>query len=166
MKGREVLQVATGITHTVCVTEGGAVFAFGNNSYGQPGFGDTVNRLVPTLLRGELANKAVVQVAAACCHTLFLTEDGLVFVCGENENGQLDVCDTEDRLRTAPPARYCHPQLIVCDTVYLAAGGNHTLCITADGLLFACGKNSRGQLPSTGKGRCAASHRSACSSRK
>merc|ERR1712166_1370852 len=53
LQGRKVLQVAAGTSHTVCVTDDGAVFAFGINSSGQLGVGDTETRLVPTLLRGD-----------------------------------------------------------------------------------------------------------------
>ena len=98
LEGRKVLQVAVGVAHTVCVTEDGAVLSFGFNASGQLGVGDTENRLMPTLLRGELENKSVVQVAAGCGHTMFVTADGLVFACGSNYCGQLNVGDTERRL--------------------------------------------------------------------
>ena len=98
LEGRKVLQVAAGGAHTVCVTEDGAVFALGSNYRGQLGVGDYENRLLPTLLRGELENKSVLQVAAGCGHTMFVTADGLVFACGSNYCGQLNVGDTERRL--------------------------------------------------------------------
>ena len=78
--GRKVLQVAAG-GGTICVTEDGSVFAFGYNGCGQLGVGDTQNRLVPTLLRVELENKSVLQVANGDGHTMFVTGDGLVFAC-------------------------------------------------------------------------------------
>ena len=98
LQGRKVLQVAAGAGHTVCVTVEGAVFAFGCNSFGQLGFGDTDGRNVPTLLRGELENKSVMQVAAGYGHTVLVTKDGLVFACGCNDGGQLGVGDTDSRL--------------------------------------------------------------------
>ena len=54
-----MLQVAAGAFHTVCVAEDGSVFSFGYNGSGQLGLGDTENRLVPTLLRGELHGEQV-----------------------------------------------------------------------------------------------------------
>ena len=94
LEGRKVLQVAAGGAHTVCVTDDGSVFAFGFNSSGQLGVGNAENRLVPTLLRGELKNKSVVQVAAGESHTMFVTGDGLVFATWSNDEGQLAVGDT------------------------------------------------------------------------
>ena len=84
LEGRKMLQVAAGGAHTVCVTEDGSVFAFGANMNGQLGLGDTENRLVPTLLRGELASKSVVQVAAGGDRTVFMTSDGKVFTCEQS----------------------------------------------------------------------------------
>ena len=81
LEGRKVLHVAAGSDHTMCVTQDGLVFAVGHNAEGQLGVGDTEDRLVPTLLRGELANKPVLQVAAGTKHTMFVTADGLVFAC-------------------------------------------------------------------------------------
>ena len=141
LEGRKVLQVAAGAFHTVCVTEDGAVFAFGYSGDGQLGVGDTENRLVPTLLRGELENKSVMQVAAGG-HSVFVTEEGLVYACGCNGSGQLGLGDTEHRLVPA----LVTGQLQGKTAVYVAAGDTHTLCITADGSLFSWGGNHSGQL--------------------
>ena len=142
LEGSKVLKVAAGYRHTMCVTEDGSVFAFGYNRKGQLGVGDTENRLVPTLLRGELENKSVLQVAAGFGHTIFVTADGLVFACGHNGSGHLGVGDTEDRL--VPTLVTGHLQGKAA--VYVSAGDSHTLCITADGSLFAWGFNCYGQL--------------------
>ena len=98
LQGRKVQQVAAGAFHTVCVTGDGAVFAFGDNVKGQLGFGDTEDRNVPTLLRGELKNKSIMQVAAGAEQSVCVTADGLVFACGGNDVGQLDVGDTGDNI--------------------------------------------------------------------
>jgi len=42
-----VLQAAIGTRHTVCVTQDGAVFAFGYGCNGQLGTGDTEGRISP-----------------------------------------------------------------------------------------------------------------------
>ena len=137
-----MLQVTAGAYFTVCVTEGGAVFAFGSNNRGQLGLGDTEDRLVPTLLRGELENKSVLQAAAGSVHTTFVTADGSVFAFGHNHYGQLGVGDEENRLV---------PTLLRGDlenksVLQVAAGAMHTIFVTADGLVFSCGSNSKGQL--------------------
>ena len=48
--------------------------------------------LVPTLVRGELQNNTVVQVAAGE-HSICVARDGLVYTWGGNNDGQLGVAD-------------------------------------------------------------------------
>merc|ERR1712086_1207421 len=110
----------------MCVTEDGAVFAFGYNCDAQLGVGDTQERNVPTLLRGELENKLVMQVSAGSGYTVFVTKDGLVYACGHNGVGQLGVGGTERKLLPT----LVTGQLQGKTAVYVAACDNHTLCIT------------------------------------
>jgi len=142
LQGRKVLQVAAGAAHTVCVTEDGAVLVFGSNGNGQLGVGDIQEKYVPTLLRGELENKSVIQVSAGDGYSVFVTADGLVFACGYNSKGQLGVGGTEER--NVPTL--VTGQLQGKTAVYVAASDNHTLCITTDGSLFSWGDNECGQL--------------------
>ena len=135
-----MLQVAAGGVHTICMTEDGSVFALGFNGNGQLGVGDTEKRLVPTLLRGQLEKKSVLQVTAGSGHSIFVIADGLVFLCGSNYYGQLGVGDTETGdsvLRLVPTL--ATGQLPGKTAVYAATGDDHTLRITADGSLFAWG---------------------------
>ena len=135
-----MLQVDAGY-HTMCVTEDVSVLAFGNNELGGLGMGDTENKLVPiaTMLRGELANKSVLQIAAGDLHTLGVTADGLVFAWGYNSSGQLGAGDTEDRL--VPGARLqCTVSLTVsCTCWYDEIKGTQDLKIYshADSLILS-----------------------------
>ena len=68
------------------------MFACGTNDDGQLGVGDTDNIMMPNpLVTGLLKTKTVVQVTAGCLFSAYLTADGLVFVSGDNEYGQLGV---------------------------------------------------------------------------
>ena len=73
---------------------------------------------------------------------MFVTEDGLVYACGYDFSGQLGVGGTERRLVPT----LVTGQLQGKTAVYIAAGDDHTLCITVDGSLFSWGDNNRGRL--------------------
>ena len=108
----------------------------------QLGVGDTDDRVVPTLVQGELAGRKVLHVAAGMAHTLCLTGDGMVFAFGSNNQGQLGVGGNECRLV---------PTLLTGElknksVVQVAAGYEHTIFVTGDGLLLACGDNRCGKL--------------------
>ena len=51
---------------------------------------------MPTLVRGVLENKAVVQVALGDNHSACVAEDGSVYTWGRNNQGQLGVAGMSD----------------------------------------------------------------------
>lgn len=74
-----------------CVVEGGIVYCFGTNSYGQVGDGTTTGRIVATRVSqsGAMANNgAVTQVSSDYNHACAI-ESGSVFCWGSQENGRL-----------------------------------------------------------------------------
>ena len=52
--------------------------------------------LVPTLMRGELQHKAVVQDAVCDEHSTCVTGDGSVYAWGSNERDQLGAVDVRN----------------------------------------------------------------------
>ena len=66
------------------VTADGLVFATGSSAEGQLGVGDTEERLVPTLITGQLQGRTAVYVATGDNHTLCTTSDGALFSWGRN----------------------------------------------------------------------------------
>lgn len=74
-----VVQIACGLHHTVVLTQGGEVFTFGSNIYGQLGIGDVLLRGGPVSVR--IPNLAQ-SVAAGSNHTVILTVHGEVYTFG------------------------------------------------------------------------------------
>ena len=97
LENKPVVQVAVGIVHTIFVTSDDLVFACWLNRNGQLGVGDTKDRLVPTLVTGQLQGKTAVHVSAGDYHTLYITATGSLFAWGWNGYGQLGVGDTKER---------------------------------------------------------------------
>jgi len=94
-----------------------------------------------------LKDEKVVAVNKGCISAscMAITEEGNVFAWGRNETGQLGLGDTTDRFV---------PTLINditgYDVVEVATGKSHTLFLTVDGKVLACGSNEEGQC---GQGR-------------
>ena len=142
LKTKTVVQVAAGLEHSACLTADGLVFVCGSGGHGQLGGGDTEDRAAPTLVRGELQGRKVLQVAAGAGHTVCVTGDGAVFSFGSNDDGKLGVGDTENRLVPT----LLRGELENKSVMQVASGGGHSVFVTADGLVFACGLNDEGQL--------------------
>ena len=70
LQGGRVVHVAAGECHTICSTADGSVFTWGGGEHGKLGLGEEEegDTLLPTLVRGELQGKQVVQVAAGDYH--------------------------------------------------------------------------------------------------
>ena len=143
LEGRVVTAVAAGREHSLFLTDDGAVYAAGTDFFGQCGQGMATPYVkTPARVGGELTGKRVVAVVAGENHSLALTADGGVYVWGMNKDGALGTGHRNDigvpRLLDARlPGR----------VTALAAGGGHTLLLTADPpALYAVGRGRSGQL--------------------
>ena len=140
MENKSVVQVAPGNGHTTFVAADGLVFACGR-AMGQLGEGDTEDRLVPTLVTGQLQGKTAVYAATGEQHTLCTTADGSLFAWGDNADGQLGAGDREERRMPTLVTGLQGKQV-----AHVAAGSNHTICTTTDGFVFTWGGCDCGKL--------------------
>jgi E3 ubiquitin-protein ligase HERC3 len=146
---QRVTAIAAGGDHSMAVTVGGALLAFGCNRRGQLGTGDALDRMVPTDV--PLASAAdggrpvrAMQVQCGAAHTLALVQARgrmEVRAAGDNSYGQLGVGDREARARFAPLPRLAKAR-IVC----ICAGDWHCAAVGGDGALFVWGRGDCGQL--------------------
>lgn len=81
-----VIAVSAGSNHTLALKGDGTVWAWGSNSVGQLGVGDTTDRSSPVQVSG-------IPVVSGICSTqrssYFLTPEGWVYACGQNSFGEL-----------------------------------------------------------------------------
>ncbi|XP_056906956.1 secretion-regulating guanine nucleotide exchange factor isoform X1 [Takifugu flavidus] len=115
--------------------------SWGANSYGQLGHGGVEDRPVPGLCdAAALKDKAVRVVTGGGGHTAVITEDGEVFVCGQNHRGQLGL----GHLTDISTLQRC---LGLTQTVTnVTCGWDFTLFLTDSGRVLSCGSNAFGQL--------------------
>lgn len=86
----------------------------------------------------ELAGIRFVQVSATWDHRFAVSEDGRVFARGSNSSGQIGF-----KRDTFAVSKYTQVQsLSKYKIVYAFAGYMHSLFITKEGTLLACGRNS------------------------
>jgi alpha-tubulin suppressor-like RCC1 family protein len=143
--GEAVLMVACGVVHTVVTTEGGGVYTFGRGRDGQLGHGDEENQLLPRRVPAACFNgERVVMVAVGGRHTVALSEAGHVFTWGSGSCGQLGHNDRENQLapRQVEAGQGDAPERVV----FVAAGAEHTVSVTAVGRLYTWGRGWSGQL--------------------
>jgi len=142
-----VTAMSAGSYHTLVLTVGGGVFAFGANDSGCLGLGDEADRWKPTRVNLPLAGEEgmcirAVQLSCGAAHSLVLvSKQGSLQVraAGCNKWGQLGLGDGTPRSRFMPT-------LSVPRVAAVQAGAEHSAAITEDGHLFMWGRGDSGQL--------------------
>lgn len=129
---------------SVLVTDKGDVFAWGENTNGELGQGDSgtaTRRNVPTAVP-SLTDVAI--AATGFGHVVVLKKDGSLLAWGKNDVGQVGVAGngTTTDLQTSPIAVASAPK----DVVKIVAGSAHTVALTVDGKVWVWGRNEYGNL--------------------
>jgi len=116
--------------------EGGNVWAWGHNGYGQ--LGDGTNELANLAVQAGALTE-VTAVSGGLAHSLALKADGTVWAWGNNSHGQLGDGSTTD---SADPVRVVGLERVIG----IAAGLEHSLALKSDGEIWAWGSNRFSQL--------------------
>ena len=131
--------IACGAFHTVFLTNNGKVYSCGRNNLGQ--LGQSTSTTTPSIISNGIGSLTISAVACGIHHTIFLANNGTVFSCGYNYNGQLG--RTED---TANPASTPSQIYSLGGISAIACGGDHTVFLTNYGKVYSCGRYNEGQL--------------------
>ena len=139
--------IAAGAKHSVVVTLAQECATWGKDTSGCTGHGlSGTNRThdVPRWMYWMTnATTKVVSCAAGDAHTFLKTASGHVYSFGSGTYGQLGHGDGE----TCAKPKLVEP-IYKLNVSSIACGGNSTLILTNDGLVYGCGSNSHGQLGS------------------
>jgi alpha-tubulin suppressor-like RCC1 family protein len=131
--------IACGRNTTAAIRSDGLVFACGDNAGGQLGVNSTASKLTFTQAVG-ISNAVTIGISVGN-FTVALRSDGLVFACGVNSKGQLG----DNSASTASKSTFVQA-LGISNAVAIACGYDHAAALRADGLVFTCGYNNKGQL--------------------
>lgn len=139
----DVIDISSGVEHSIALKSDGTVWSWGKNLKGQLGDGTTKDSLVPVKVKGL---SDVVSVSAGWYHSVALKKDGTVWSWGRNYYGQLGNGGNVD---STVPVRAQD----ISDIIQVAAGWYHTLALKKDGRVYAWGWNLKGQTGLSDKDR-------------
>ncbi len=133
-----VAAITAGENHSCALTNAGAVYCWGGNTYGQLGDGTTVEQWRPTAVPALASG--VAALAAGDVHTCALTTAGAAYCWGRNTVGTVGDGSTTDRLTPTPV------QGLGSGVAALAAGRSQACALTTAGAVYCWGENNTGQL--------------------
>lgn len=141
-EGIKVKLVVSGSSscHSIIVTEEGKAFTFGRNEKSQLGNGNQTRQDSPVQIE-TLKDHTVVGAATGRNHSIFLTDRGTVYTCGDNTKGQCGVGSSAAMITTATRIRYKGPPI-----VKVSAGAEFSVILDVRGTMHSFGSPEYGQL--------------------
>ncbi|MEU7023833.1 Ig-like domain repeat protein [Streptomyces sp. NPDC046203] len=129
-------------SESMALASDGRVFTWGSNNYGQLGIGtvDFIRHTLPEEVHLPAGTRAT-AISYGGIHGLALTDDNRLLAWGSNEYGQLGNGTTD----SDPTPGYVDLPAGT-DIAAIAAGGEHSMALTADGGVLVWGNGSFGNL--------------------
>jgi alpha-tubulin suppressor-like RCC1 family protein len=134
----QAVAIACGRRTTIILMNDGTVRTCGENSSGQLGQNDLVQRSTVVPILG-ISSQAI-SIAGSRFNTLILLNDGTVRACGLNTEGQLGQNDLIGRSTVVSVLG------ISSQAVAIACGQRHNITLMSDGTVRVYGRNTNGQL--------------------
>lgn len=135
----KIASVCSGAAHFLALAQDGKVWAWGDNSAGQLGIGNTAPHRAP--VRVELAG-GIAQIACGAFHSLARAVDGRVWAWGSNTLGQIGNGRSGAFEIASTPEESQH----MLNIIAIAAGSGYSLALHWDGDLWMWG-NGTAALP-------------------
>ncbi|MDR6880987.1 S-layer homology domain-containing protein [Bacillus sp. 3255] len=139
-----VKAVASGAYHTLALDQDGIVWAWGDNFFGELGYGYDQNRL-NTPIMATNSNWHITQIAAGFDFSLALKDDGTVLTWGLIDS---DPATMYSAITTNTQDIHKFPVLItgLDHVAQITAGSSHAIALKDDGSVYTWGNNTSGQL--------------------
>lgn len=140
LHGVRVTAVAASESHSLVLSDAGAVYSFGDDNAGQLGHDEAREQHTPKLIEA-LREVKISALAAGREHSLAVSEAGETysFGCGRASLGHGDDRWEERTPRLIEALRGVH-------VIAVAAGSEHSLALSEEGEVYSFGWNSHGQL--------------------
>jgi len=147
LQNEKVVKIACGAVHSMCITEDGKLFTWGNSHFRQLGHGDQFNEITPKQVKSEVIvgqGRKVVDIGGGIFHTVVLTDRNEVISWGRNDEGQCGQTRNREKIVDVGIINTSH--ISRDQIVSVGCGLFHTLLLTANGKVISFGSNKCGQL--------------------
>ncbi|HXB26415.1 MAG TPA: hypothetical protein VNV25_16895 [Gemmatimonadaceae bacterium] len=136
-----LVKFSSGPFHTCGLTSGGDAYCWGQNSYGQLGVGDTLNKATPVLVQGGLKWSAI---SVGFWHTCAVTTTNVPYCWGNPFFGELGnpIVDTNGTVAQTTPLAVVGGLSVAS----ISAGVTYTCVVTTTAAGYCWGNNLIGQL--------------------
>lgn len=136
----QTVLIRAGGSYAYALDSSGVIWAWGDNQFGQLGNGNKQKTYYPTPCAVGLDGTHVVDIQCSHQSVMFLMDDGSVYTCGNNNNGQQG--------NPAIKSFNTRPQQVpeLTGIVSIATGFGQCAAIDKDGHLWMWGRNTNGQL--------------------
>ncbi|KAL4490791.1 hypothetical protein ABPG72_021845 [Tetrahymena utriculariae] len=136
-----ITKVVSGAYHNIALTNESQLFSWGRNNEGQLGLGTLQAQCFYTPQQIQF-DKKIINVFSGWNHSFFITKQNELFSFGSGLYGQLGQGKCENSITPDKVLYHEKNQKII----KIACGETHSLLLTEQGQVFACGENQRGQL--------------------
>ncbi|NDG29198.1 hypothetical protein EB118_03745 [bacterium] len=126
--------ISSVLKHSLGITSGGTLFAWGSNLSGQVGDGTIAARTSPI----QIGSSSWTAISAGAYHSLAIRSGGTLFTWGKNNFGQLG---NGGEINSSSPT-----QIGSSSWTAISTKRYHNAAIRSGGTLFAWGRNNYGQI--------------------
>ncbi|XP_076298134.1 regulator of chromosome condensation 1 isoform X3 [Lasioglossum baleicum] len=137
---QDIVAIAAGGMHNVCLRETGEILTFGCNDEGALGRDTSVDGSETKPAAVDLPGK-VIQVTAGDSHSAALLEDGRVFAWGSFRDSHGSMGLTPNGMERVPIEMLPNKKVLK-----IASGADHLVLLSEHGQIYTCGCAEQGQL--------------------
>jgi alpha-tubulin suppressor-like RCC1 family protein len=139
-----ITSIDTGYFTTLALCEENTVRGWGRNNHGQLGVGVTIDTRMPVQEMQRMNDVIAITAGTGVIsgYTIVLRSNRSVWSWGRNNEGQLGVNDRRDRWI---PEQVLFPEQ-AGEITAIAAGSEHSVALCSNGIVWAWGLNSNGQV--------------------
>lgn len=142
-KSTKFTDITAGQAHFLGLTDAGCVYGWGNNTQGELGVGDKINKTEPTLVQANTNTylQGIKSISAGYRQSFAISNDGTVYGFGSGGNYQLAIQNTGTYKLAA------HISALDGKNIKkIAAGDGYSIALDGNGSIYSFGQISKGVL--------------------